>query len=76
MNDKLKNLLGNLDKNQIEEINKFLNSADGQRFKKNISEKDKANILSRVDGMNPAKLKKAFSGLTKDDLAKMLNQRK
>ncbi len=76
MNDKLKKLLGSLDQNQIAEINRFLNSSDGQKFKNNISEKDKANILSRIDSMNPEKLKRAFSGISKGDLAKLLNQRK
>ena len=76
MNDKLKKLLGSLDRNQIEEINKFLNSADGRKFKQNISERDKANILSQIDSVSPAKLKKVFSGLSKDDLSKMIGQRK
>ena len=76
MNDKLKRLLGSLDRNQIEEINRFLNSADGQRFKNNISEKDKANILSQLNNMDPAKLRRTFSGLSKEDLMRMLNQRK
>ena len=76
MNDKLKRLLGSLDQNQLAEINRFLNSDDGRRFKNKISDADKENLLRQVDGMNPAKLKRAFSNLTKDDLAKMLNQRK
>ena len=76
MNDKLKKLIGSLDRNQIEEINRFLNSADGQRFKNNISEKDKENILNQLNTMDPAKLRRAFSGLSKEDLTRMLNQRK
>ena len=76
MNDKLKKLLGSLDQNQIAEINRFLNSADGQRFKNTISEKDKTNILNQLNSMDPAKLRRTFSGLSKEDLTRMLNQRK
>ena len=76
MNDKIKKLLGSLDRNQIEEINRFLNSADGQRFKNNISENDKANILSQLNSMDPAKLRSAFAGLSKEDITRMLGQRK
>ena len=76
MNDKLKKLISSLDQNQIAEINRFLNSADGQRFKNNISERDKANILNQINTMDPAKLRRTFSGLSKEDLVRMLNQRK
>ena len=76
MNDKLKKLLGSFDQNQIAEINRFLNSAEGQRFKNNISEKDKANILNQLNSMDPSKLRNAFSGLSKEDLTRMLNKRK
>ena len=76
MNNKLKNLLSSFDENQIAEINKFLNSAEGQRFKNNISEKDKASLLSQFNNMDMDKIRRAFSQISKDDIIKALNQRK
>ena len=76
MNDKIKKLLGSFDESQIAEINRFLNSAEGKRFKNNISERDKTNILNQLNNMDTDKLRRTFSGLSKDDLVRMLNQRK
>lgn len=76
MNNKIKRLLSSFDENQIAEINNFLNSADGRRFKNNISDKDKNNILRQLDNMDTEKLRHAFSNISKDDIIRMLNQRK
>ena len=45
--NRLERMLKDFDENQLREINKFLNSADGRRLKSHINSTDKDNASIR-----------------------------
>ena len=67
--NRLERMLKDFDENQLREINKFLNSADGRRLKSHINSTDKDKLLQEFD---PNEVKKRISGLSTADLMKIM----
>lgn len=70
--NKLEKILKDFDENQLKEINKFLNSADGQRLKNQITASEKDRILREFSKLDPNEVRKKISGLSGDDLMKIM----
>lgn len=68
MNDILKNF----NENQLNEINKFLNSAQGKNISGNLNNNDKERLLRQFMSLDPNTVKKKLNGLSKDDILKLL----
>ena len=68
--NRLERMLKDFDENQLREINKFLNSADGRRLKSHINSKDK--LLQEFSKLDPNEVKKRISGLSTADLMKIM----
>lgn len=75
MNDKLSRILSSFDKNQIQQINSFLNSAGGKNLKKHIETADRERLIREFQKLDPNDVKRAFSGITKEDLARIFNKK-
>ena len=65
-------MLKDFDENQLREINKFLNSADGRRLKSHINSTDKDKLLQEFSKLDPNVVKIRISGLSTADLMKSL----
>ena len=65
--NRLERMLKDFDENQLREINKFLNSADGRRLKT-----DKDKLLQEFSKLDPNEVKKRISGLSTADLMKIM----
>ena len=55
--NRLERMLKDFDENQLREINKFLNSADGRRLKSHINSTDKDKLLQEFSKLDPNKKK-------------------
>ena len=66
--NRLERMLKDFDENQLREINKFLNSADGRRLKSHINSTDKDKLLQEFSKLDPNEVKKRISGLSTADL--------
>lgn len=62
----------NLSPRDLQQINDFLNSSQGQNAARNLSNKDKQNILNQFMQLDPSKVKSKLNGLSKEDILKML----
>ena len=56
--NRLERMLKDFDENQLREINKFLNSADGRRLKSHINSTDKDKLLQEFSKLDPNEVKK------------------
>ena len=65
-------LFKNLSSDDLQQINDFLNSSQGKNAAKNLSRKDKQNILNQFMQLDPNKVKNRLNGLTKEDILKLL----
>ena len=65
--NRLERMLKDFDENQLREINKFLNSADGRRLKSHINSTDKDKLLQEFSKLDPNEVKKRISGLSTAD---------
>ena len=65
-------LFKNLSSDDLQQINEFLNSTQGKNAAKNLSSKDKQNILNQFMQLDPNKVKNRLNGLTKEDILKLL----
>ncbi len=71
--NRLERMLKDFDENQLREINKFLNSADGRRLKSHINSTDKDKLLQEFSKLDPNEVKKRnISGLSTADLMKIM----
>lgn len=62
----------NFSSNDLQQINDFLNSAQGKNMTANLSGKDKENILKQFMQLDPNKIKNKLNGLSKEDILKLL----
>lgn len=74
MDNKIKSMLESFDKNQIREINQFLNSDKGKHLKNSMSERDKEEILKKLEGLDPQDVRKAMSKFSANDLLKIMGK--
>lgn len=65
-------ILKNFNSNDLQEINNFLNSAQGKNMTSNLSGKDKENILRQFMQLDPDKVKNKLSRLSKEDILRLL----
>ena len=72
--NRLERMLKDFDENQLREINKFLNSADGRRLKSHINSTDKDKLLQEFSKLDPNEVKKRISGLSTADLMKIMKK--
>ena len=70
--NRLERMLKDFDENQLREINKFLNSADGRRLKSHINATDKDKLLQTFSKFEPYEGKTRISGLSTADLMKIM----
>lgn len=70
--NKLEKILKDFDENQLREINKFLNSADGKRLKNQITASEKDQLLREFSRLDPDEVKKKISGLSSTDLMRIM----
>ena len=59
--NRLERMLKDFDENQLREINKFLNSADGRRLKSHINSTNE--VKKRISGLSTADLMKIMKNL-------------
>ena len=70
--NRLERMLKDFDENQLREINKFWNSADGRRLKSQINSTNKDKLLQEFSKLDPNEVKKRISGLSTADLMKIM----
>ena len=68
----INDLLKNFNSNELQQINEFLNSAQGKKMAANLGEKEKENILRQFMQLDPNKIKSKLNGLSKEDILKLL----
>ena len=68
----INDILKNFNPNDLQQINDFLNSAQGKNATANLSGKDKENILKQFMQLDPNKVKNKLNGLSKEDILKLL----
>ncbi len=68
----INDVLKNFNSNDLQQINDFLNSAQGKNATSNLSGKDKENILKQFMQLDPNKVKSKLNGLSKEDILKLL----
>lgn len=68
----INDVLKNFNSNDLQQINDFLNSAQGKNMTANLSGKDKENILKQFMQLDPNKIKSKLNGLSKEDILKLL----
>lgn len=68
----INDILKNFNSNDLQQINNFLNSAQGKNMAANLSGKDKENILKQFMQLDPDKIKSKLNGISKEDILKLL----
>ncbi|MBQ3124643.1 MAG: hypothetical protein IJC09_04385 [Clostridia bacterium] len=68
----INDILKNFNSSDLQQINDFLNSAQGKNMAANLSGKDKENILKQFMQLDPDKIKSKLNGLSKEDILKLL----
>lgn len=68
----INDVLKNFNSSDLQQINDFLNSAQGKNMAANLSGKDKENILKQFMQLDPNKVKSKLNGLSKEDILKLL----
>lgn len=68
----INDILKNFNSSDLQQINDFLNSAQGKNMAANLSGKDKENILKQFMQLDPNKIKSKLNGLSKEDILKLL----
>lgn len=68
----INDVLKNFNSNDLQQINDFLNSAQGKKVTSSLSGKDKENILKQFMQLDPSKVKSKLNGLSKEDILKLL----
>lgn len=70
--NRIEQLLKDFDKNQLREINRFLQSADGERLKAQISNADKDRLIREFSRLDKAEVQKRVAGLKASDIRKIM----
>lgn len=68
----INDIIGNFNSTQLKQINDFLNSAQGKKFKQNISDANKAEAIKKFKQLSPDDVKNALNGISKEAILKML----
>lgn len=68
----INDILKNFNSSDLQQINDFLNSAQGKNMAANLSGKDKENILKQFMQLDPDKIKSKLNGLSKEDILRLL----
>lgn len=73
--NKFEQLLKGFNKNQLKEINDFLNSADGIRLKNQIASANKDKLIRELSGLDENELKKRISSMNAEDLKRIMKDK-
>lgn len=73
-NPNFNELLKSFNKNQLREINEFLNSAKGKQLKNTLSESDKQRLVEQFSKLDPTSVKKAVKNIKTEDIMKIINK--
>lgn len=68
----INDILSSFNSNQLQQINSFLNSAQGNSFSDKLSSADKQNLMNRFEQLDPNVVKRKIGELTKEELLRML----
>ena len=68
----INDVLKNFNQNELQEINRFINSAQGKELSDKLGNTDKEELLRQFMNLDPAKVKNKLNGLTKEDILKLL----
>ncbi len=74
MDNKFKQILEQFDKNQIRQINSFLNSKEGMDFKDSITKSDKERLIAKLSAMDANAVKKTVSKLSAKDISDIIEK--
>lgn len=74
MANKLEQLLNNFDKNQLNEINKFLNSSQGAKIKNKINSANKDELMREFQKIDPSVVKSKMKGISSKDIMQIINK--
>ncbi len=73
MNKKMQDMLKNLNQGQLKEINAFLNSAKGSKFKNSLSGVDKDRLMREFSKLSESDVKKTLANMSENDLRRIIN---
>ncbi len=68
----INDVLKNFNENELQEINRFINSAQGKDLSNKLGKTDKDALLRQFMNLDPNKVKSKLNGLTKEDILKLL----
>lgn len=69
----INSLLRSFDRNQLREINDFLNSAQGRKVKDKINSSDKNELLKAFSALDRETVNSKLKNLSKQDILKIIN---
>lgn len=68
----INDVLKNFNENELQQVNQFINSAQGKELANKLNGTDKEALLKQFMSLDPAKVKSKLNGLTKEDILKLL----
>lgn len=73
MNSKLENILKSFDRNQLREINNFLNSSKGKNLKSQLNDSEKAKLMREFEKLDSEEVKRRLRGMNTKDIMKIIS---
>lgn len=68
----INDIFNNFSSDQLQQINNFLNSAQGKKLKAGLSPAEKARIIEQFSQIDPKTIQSKLNGLSMEDILKFL----